>query len=60
MADNEVNENLDGADGVDGDAEDGKKGGLNAKKVLLFVVIPIFLLAGVGGGLYFSGIIGTI
>ncbi len=58
MADNEVNENLDGADGVDGDAEDGKKGGLNAKKVLLFVVIPIFLLAGVGGGLYFSGIIG--
>lgn len=31
------------------------KGGLNAKKILLFVVLPLFALAAIGGGLYATG-----
>lgn len=44
------------AEGGEGAAE-GEGGGLNAKKILLFVVLPLFLLAGAGGGLYFSGML---
>lgn len=33
--------------------EDG--GGLSAKKIILFFVLPLFILVGVGGGLYFTG-----
>lgn len=35
--------------------EEGGSGGFNAKKIILFVVVPLFILAGAGGGLYFSG-----
>ncbi|MGZ9109319.1 MAG: flagellar basal body-associated FliL family protein [Micavibrio sp.] len=34
-------------------AEGGKK--FSAKKLVLFVVVPLFLLAGTGAGLYFTG-----
>ncbi len=44
--------NRDGDDGAEGDAEGG---GFNAKKIILIVVLPLFILAGVGGGLYFTG-----
>ncbi|PJB73118.1 MAG: flagellar basal body protein FliL [Alphaproteobacteria bacterium CG_4_9_14_3_um_filter_47_13] len=49
---------LDGDEGEGGDenvvaAEGG--GGLDAKKIILFIVLPFFILAGAGGGLYFSG-----
>lgn len=30
-------------------------GGLNAKKIILFLVLPLFILLGAGGGLYFTG-----
>lgn len=43
-----------GADGAEGEGEGGKKG-LNAKKIVLFVVLPFFLLIGAGAGLYFTG-----
>lgn len=36
-----------------GGEEGGKK--LDAKKIVLFVVLPLFVLAGIGGGLYFTG-----
>ncbi|MFN3700227.1 MAG: flagellar basal body-associated FliL family protein [Alphaproteobacteria bacterium] len=38
--------------------EDGEeKAEFSAKKLILFVVVPLVLLAGVGGGLYFSGML---
>jgi flagellar FliL protein len=52
MSDEENNEAI--AEGQ----EDGEgKAGFNAKKLILFVVVPLVLLAGVGGGLYFSGML---
>ncbi len=42
-----------GAEAADG--EGGKK--LNAKKIVLFVVVPLFLLAGGGGAAYFTGML---
>lgn len=39
----------EGLDGVD----EGKK--FSAKKIVLFVVLPLFLLVGTGAGLYFTG-----
>lgn len=45
----------EGAEGEDG--ESSGKSGLNAKKIVLFFVLPLFLLIGVGGGLYFSGVL---
>lgn len=44
-------ETVEGAEGEGG----GKKSGL--KKIILFVVVPLFLLAGIGAGLYFSGML---
>lgn len=46
----------EGAEG-EGDAEGGEGGGkgLDAKKIILFIVLPLFVLAGIGGGLYFTG-----
>ncbi len=38
--------------------EDSKSGGFGAKKILLFIFLPILLLGGIGGGLYFSGMLG--
>jgi flagellar protein FliL len=49
-------EDVKEVEGVEGGEEEGeKKGGFNAKKLILFVVLPLLLLAGVGGGLYFMG-----
>jgi flagellar FliL protein len=48
-------EEAESGEGAGGDEEEG--GGLNAKKIVLFVVLPLFLLAGAGGGLYFSGML---
>ena len=42
------------ADGGEG-GEDEEGGGLNAKKIILFIVLPLFILIGAGGGLYFTG-----
>ena len=57
----EEDEKEEGAEGEGSSAaegEEGEGGGkLNAKKVLLFIVLPIFLLIGIGGGLYFSGVL---
>lgn len=37
-------------------ADSGETGGkFNAKKLVLFIVLPLFLLAGAGAGLYFTG-----
>lgn len=59
MAEDEVNENEDGAatESEEGEGEEGaeEKAGFNAKKLILFIVLPLLLLGGVGGGLYFSG-----
>jgi len=58
MADGQVNASLDDDD-VDGDDEDGASGGgFGAKKMLLFIVLPLLILGGIGAGLYFSGMIG--
>jgi flagellar FliL protein len=60
MAEEDLNEaeggaNADGEEGVDGEETSGKKAGLNKK--LFLIIIPILLLA-IGGGLYFTGVIG--
>jgi len=39
------------------EGEEGKGGGLDARKIILFVVIPLFVLLGVGAGLYFTGML---
>lgn len=50
-----VEPTLDGDDNAGGDAggEGGRK--LDARKIVLFVVLPLFILCGIGGGLYFTG-----
>lgn len=53
MSEDDVNEAEDGAEDIDGDEG---KGGFNKK--LLIVLLPVALLA-IGGGLYFTGIIGS-
>lgn len=35
-------------------------GGLDAKKIILFFVLPLLILVGVGGGLYFTGTLDKI
>ncbi len=42
---------------AEGDGEDKEGGGLNAKKIILFVVVPLVLLGAIGGGLYFTGML---
>lgn len=44
---------------ISGDALDGGKK-FNAKKIVMFVVLPLFLLGGGGAGLYFSGTLDKI
>lgn len=41
--------------GGDAGGEEEEGGGLNAKKIILFIVLPLFILIGAGGGLYFTG-----
>ncbi|MAE52269.1 MAG: flagellar basal body protein FliL [Micavibrio sp.] len=59
MSDDDVNETeVDPDESAETEGEDeGSEGkaGFNAKKLIIFVVIPLLLLLGVGGGLYFSG-----
>ena len=55
MAEEDLNEAENGEISENGEAEEGKKKGFNKK--LLLVVLPVLLLA-IGGGLYFTGIIG--
>jgi len=47
-----------------GDAAEGEEGAgskkLDAKKIVLFVVLPLFLLVGAGAGLYFTGTLDKI
>ena len=45
----------EGTEGGEDAAEGEDGGGLNAKKIVLFIVLPLFVLAGIGGGLYFTG-----
>ena len=48
----------DGEAGAEGEGEgEGKKPGLDAKKIVLFIVLPLFLLIGAGAGLYFTGVL---
>lgn len=59
MADGQVNASLDDdEDTRDGEDGDEGSGGFDAKKMLLFVVLPLLLIGGIGGGLYFSGMLG--
>lgn len=43
------------AGGDDHGEGDEEGGGLNAKKIILFIVLPLFILIGAGGGLFFTG-----
>lgn len=47
---------------AEGDAASAEGGGgkFNAKKIVLFVVLPLFILGGAGGGLYMSGMLGKL
>ncbi len=49
-------EDSESAEGAEGGEESGGKK-LNAKKIVLFIVLPLFLLGGGGAGLYFSGML---
>jgi flagellar protein FliL len=41
----------------DGDEEGNKGGGLDARKIVLFIVVPAFILIGASAGLYFTGML---
>lgn len=53
MSEDTEDENAGATEG-EGDEGSGKKG-FDARKIILFVVLPLLVLAGVGGGLYFTG-----
>lgn len=55
-AENAADESAEGAAEGGGD-EEGGGSKLNAKKIVLFIVLPLFVLAGIGGGLYFTGML---
>ncbi len=54
MSDEAVSEDV----GEELEVEARPKGGMNGKKLVLFIVLPILLLAIAGAGVYFSGILG--
>lgn len=54
MADEDLNEAEDGANEEGEDSEDGGKG---KKKLIIMIAVPVLLLA-IGGGLFFSGVLG--
>lgn len=45
---------------ADDELGEGQNGGFDAKKIILFVVAPVLLLIGAGGGLYFSGMLDSL
>ena len=51
----EDDKNEDVAEGAVEGASEEEGSKFSAKKIVLFVVLPIFVLAGVGAGLYFTG-----
>lgn len=60
-------ENEEGLDAEAGEAgeddeygDENAKSGLSAKKIVLFFVLPFFLLIAVGGGLYFTGVLDSV
>ena len=55
----EVEESAEGAE-EDGGEEEEDEGGLDTKKIILFFVLPVLLLAGIGGGLYFTGMLDSL
>src|SRR4051812_30425358 len=48
-----VQATLDGAPATEGG--EAEKKGLTKKKLILMIVLPLFVLGGIGGGLYFTG-----
>lgn len=58
--DGAVNASLDEPAAEGEGLEEEGKGGLDAKKILLFIVAPILILVGAGGGLYFSGMLDSV
>lgn len=59
MTDEQVNASLDDEDDNDYEEdEEGDGGGFGANKMLLFIVLPLLLIGGLGGGLYYTGVIG--
>ncbi len=48
---------LDELGNEESEDEDGKSDNLPFKKILLFVVVPLILLCGIGAGLYFTGLL---
>lgn len=65
MADDKkkIEPSLDGGEGAAAEGEAGAEAGggkFNAKKIILFVVLPLFILGGAGGGLYMSGMLGKL
>lgn len=50
-------DDAEGADSEGGEGDDEEGGGFDAKKIILFVVLPLLVLVGVGGGLYMSGLL---
>jgi len=63
MDDEDVEEGAEGGEGEDGEGGEGEgnsgssKLPMDPKKLILFVVLPVLVLAGIGGGLFFSGIL---
>lgn len=52
-----IEPSLDGEDGGAAADLSERPSGFNAKKAILFVVLPLFVLGGAGAGLYFTGMI---
>lgn len=53
----EAHEGEEGAEGAEGAEEDEGKRKFTAKKIVLFVVVPLFLLGGGGAAAYFTGML---
>jgi len=45
-------------DSAEGEGSAPKKKRMSGKVIILFIVLPVLLLAGIGAGLFFSGIVG--
>lgn len=56
---NDVPEGQDGEEGADGAEEEGS-GKSGKKKLVMFILLPLLLLGGAGGGLYFTGMLDSL